>query len=89
MLKMHNPKLRDVYQGRGRESKDCRLNKVKMEVAAHIHSYCRERDGEIERERGRGFTSCKINANEKTSTLVSYSSFLKTSGATYRPAQNK
>lgn len=31
-------------------------------------------------------TSCKINANEKTSTLVSYSSFLKTSGATYRPA---
>lgn len=37
-------------------------------------------------------TSCKIKAKEKTSTLVSYSSFLKTSGATYRPIyfqQNK
>lgn len=32
-------------------------------------------------------TSCKIKAKEKTSTLVSYSSFLKTSGATYRPKQ--
>lgn len=30
-------------------------------------------------------TSCRIKAKEKTSTLVSYPLFLKTSGATYRP----
>lgn len=30
-------------------------------------------------------TSWKIKANEKTSTFVSYSSFLKSSGATYLP----
>ena len=30
-------------------------------------------------------TSCKIKAKENTSTLVSYSSFLETSGAMYRP----
>lgn len=36
-------------------------------------------------QKGKNFTSCKIKANEKTSILVSYSSFLKTSGATYLP----
>ena len=34
-------------------------------------------------------TSCIIKANENTSTLVSYSSFLKTSGAMYRPVNYK
>lgn len=39
--------------------------------------------------RFKGITSCNINVNENTSTLVSYSSFLKTSGATYRPEFKK
>lgn len=36
----------------------------------------------------RQITSCRIKAKENTSTLVSYSSFLKTSGAIYLPASD-
>lgn len=36
----------------------------------------------------REHTSCSIRANEKTSTLVSYSLFLRTSGATYLPMKD-
>lgn len=47
------------------------------------------KESQIDRRKERDtFTSCRIKANENTSTLVSYSSFLKASGATYLPARD-